>query len=296
MTSRKPEARHLEHADLVGRPEPVLHRAQDAELLRAFALERQHGIDHVLDHAGAGDLAVLGDMADQDDRRAGLLGETDERLRGGADLGHRARRGFHRVGPHGLDRIDHDQPRHRAFGQGRDDILDRGFGGELHRRVGKPQPLGAQPHLRDRLFAGDVDRAVAGAGQQAGRLGQQRRFADAGIAADQQHRAAHKAAAGDAVELGHAGGEARRVLALAGQALQRKRPPLALGADRDRHAAGRIFFGKRVPLAAGLALALPAIIRRAAVLADEGEGGFGHLWLRSRAKSLSLHKLQFAHK
>ncbi len=66
------EAGHLEHADLVGRPEPVLHRAQDAELLRAFALERQHRIDHVLDHAGAGDLAVLGDVADQDDRGAGL--------------------------------------------------------------------------------------------------------------------------------------------------------------------------------------------------------------------------------
>ena len=63
------EAGHLEHADLVGRAEAVLHRAQNAELLRAFALERQHRIDHVLDHAGAGDLAVLGDMADQDDAR-----------------------------------------------------------------------------------------------------------------------------------------------------------------------------------------------------------------------------------
>ena len=203
-TSRRPRPGHLEHADLVGRAEAVLHRAQDAELLRAFAFERQHRIDHVLDHAGAGDLAVLGDMADQDDGGAGLLGEANERLRRGAHLRHRAGRGFHRVGPHGLDRIDHDQARHRAFGQGGDDILDRGFRGKLHRRIGKPEPLGAQPHLRDRFLAGDIDRAVAGAGQQAGGLRQQRRFADAGIAADQQHRAADKAAAGDAVELGHA--------------------------------------------------------------------------------------------
>ncbi len=47
------QAGHLEHADLVGRPEAVLHRAQDAELMRAFALERHHGIDHVLDARGA---------------------------------------------------------------------------------------------------------------------------------------------------------------------------------------------------------------------------------------------------
>ena len=80
-TSRRPDAGHLEHADLVGRAEAVLHRAQDAELVRAFALEREHRVDHVLDHARAGDLAVLGDVADQDDGGAGALGEADQRLR-----------------------------------------------------------------------------------------------------------------------------------------------------------------------------------------------------------------------
>ena len=52
-------AGHLEHADLVGRAEPVLDRAQDAELVRALALEREHRVDHVLDHARAGDLPSL---------------------------------------------------------------------------------------------------------------------------------------------------------------------------------------------------------------------------------------------
>ncbi len=101
----KPQAGHLEHADLVGRAEAVLHRAQDAELVRAFALERQHGVDHVLDHAGAGDLAVLGDVADEDDGRAGVLGVADQRLRRAAHLRHRAGRGLDHVGPHGLDRV-----------------------------------------------------------------------------------------------------------------------------------------------------------------------------------------------
>ena len=57
--------RHLEHADLVGRAEAVLGRAQDAERVAAVALEIEHGVDHVLDHLGAGDLAVLGDVADE---------------------------------------------------------------------------------------------------------------------------------------------------------------------------------------------------------------------------------------
>jgi hypothetical protein len=68
-------------------------------------------------------------------------------------------------------------------------------------------------------------------------------------------------------------------MAFAGQCLQREQPALAPGADRDRHGggAGGILLGQRVPLAAGLALALPAVKGGTAVLADKGEGGFGHL-------------------
>ena len=69
-------AGHLEDADLVGGAEAVLDRAQDAELVAALALEVEHGVDHVLDHARAGDLAVLGDVADEDDGDAAALGEA----------------------------------------------------------------------------------------------------------------------------------------------------------------------------------------------------------------------------
>ena len=79
----------------------------------------------------------------------------------------------------------------------------------------------------DRLLAGDVDDALAGAGERRGGLDQQRRLADAGIAAEQEHRAAHEAAAGDAVEFGDAGRHARRVLGLAGEPLEREQPALA---------------------------------------------------------------------
>ena len=172
------------------------------------------------------------------------------------------------------------EARRLALAQRRDDVLDRGFGRELDRRLGKAEPLGAQPHLRDRFLARDVDRAVAGLRERGGGLDQQRRFADAGIAADQQHRAAHEAAAGDAVEFGHAGGQARRVMGLAGERLEREHAALARRAAGTGAVGRGAFLGDRVPLAAGVALALPAAVDRAAVLADEGGGVLGH---RTRA-------------
>ena len=84
------------------------------------------------------------------------------------------------------------------------------------------EPLGAQPHLRDRLLARDVDDALPAPRERRAGLHEQRRLADPGIAADQDHRAAHEAAAGDPVELGEAGGRARRLLGFAGKTFERK--------------------------------------------------------------------------
>ena len=108
-TSRQARAGHFEHADLVGRPEAVLHIAQDAEMMRAFALERGDGVDHVLDHARPGDLAVLGDVADQDHAGARTAWRSGSAPARAAHLRHRAGRRFDGFGPHGLDRVDHHQ-------------------------------------------------------------------------------------------------------------------------------------------------------------------------------------------
>ena len=77
------------------------------------------------------------------------------------------------------------------------------------------EPLGAQADLVDRLLAGDIGGARLAAaavrrGDRGGGLQQQGRFADAGIAADQDRRARHQPAAADAVELGDAGAAPRR--------------------------------------------------------------------------------------
>ena len=103
--------------------------------MRAVALEREDRVDHVLDDAGTRDLAILGDMPDDEERRSARLGEADQRLSRASDLAYRARRGFDRVAPHGLDRIDDHEFRRVAGAQSRDDILDQGLGRKLHRRA-----------------------------------------------------------------------------------------------------------------------------------------------------------------
>ena len=99
MTSAKTFAGHLEHADLVRRAEAVLDRAQDAELVAALALEIEHGVDHVFDDAGPGDLAIFGDMADQDHRHVRALGEIGQLMRRRADLATRIPARFRRCRP-----------------------------------------------------------------------------------------------------------------------------------------------------------------------------------------------------
>jgi hypothetical protein len=156
----------------------------------------------VLDHARAGDLAFLGDVADQNHRRTCGFRVADDGLGRRAHLSHRAGCRFGEVGPQRLDGIENDEVRSPAVGQRGKDILDIGFRREFDRSAGDAEPLRPQPHLRDRLFARDVDDAIAFGGQSCRRLHQQRRLADAGIAAHQDGRAAHEAAAGGAVELG----------------------------------------------------------------------------------------------
>jgi hypothetical protein len=109
-------------------------------------------------------------------------------------------------------------------------------------------------------------------------LDQQSRFADAGISAQQQHRAAHESAAGDAIEFRDAGGEPRRVVRFAGKWLERELPALARRLAGQSGAVGA-FLADRIPLAAGVALALPAAVDGAAVLTDKRIVATGHRFL-----------------
>src|SRR5262249_30709981 len=119
--------------------------------------------------------------------------------------------------------------------------------------------------------------AMSGLGEGGRDLDQQRRFADAGITAEEEHRAADEPAAGDAVELGDAASESRCVVRRAGERLEREQAALARRTPGHLRPRGRgAFLGDGVPFATGVALALPAAINGAAVLADEAGVATGH--------------------
>ena len=86
------------------------------------------------------------------------------------------------------------------------------------------EPARALGHLAHGFLAGRVQHGLV-AGERRGALQQQRRLADAGLAADQRHRARDEAAAQHAVELREAGRHARFGLASRAARQPRRRPP-----------------------------------------------------------------------
>ena len=163
--------------------------------------------------------------------------------------------------------------------QRREDDLDIGLGGQLHVGAAEAEPLRAEPDLGHRLFARDVDDALAALGQRRRGLQQERRFADARVAADQHGRAHDEAAAGDPVELADAGGDARRAISVSpASGTSATGRPAGGGRSSGPAPTPRIdhLLDDGVPLAAALAAALPAHMRGAAGLADIGGLGFGH--------------------
>ena len=96
-TPRRPLSVIAKTPDLVDGAEAVLDRAHQAEARMRVALEIEHGVDDVLQHARPGERAVLGDVADEDDAGARSLGEARQLRRALAHLRHRAGRRLQRV-------------------------------------------------------------------------------------------------------------------------------------------------------------------------------------------------------
>ena len=91
------------------------------------ALEIEDGVDDVLEHARAGDRALLRHVADEDHDDPALLREPRQLRRAFADLGDAAWRRGQRLGVGGLDRIDDDDLGLRRPDR-RDDRLELDFG------------------------------------------------------------------------------------------------------------------------------------------------------------------------
>jgi hypothetical protein len=138
------------------------------------------------------------------------------------------------------------------------DGAKRGLCGELHRGVGETHALGPRPDLLNGFLTGDVGAPGAAPGGLGGHLQEERGLAHAGIAAQQDRRARHHAAAADPVELVDAGGDAWRGRRLVLKPLERQAPDL--GRLGGGHGAGRAslrFLDQGVPGAARRALARP---------------------------------------
>ena len=201
----------------------------------AVALELQHAVDEMLEHARPGDRAVLGDVPDEERRDAGLLRDPQQPRRRLAHLRDRARRRADLLRPERLHRVDHADGGPLALERGAHGVELR-LGEDLD-VVAAAEPRRPELHLRDRLLTGHEQRATV-ARDRAERGQQQRRLADSRLAADEHERRGHEPAAEHAVELGHAG---RDPVGLLGhdvdepQRLTRLRR--ACGAARSRRAA-----------------------------------------------------------
>ena len=168
-----------------------------------IALEIEHGVDHVFQHARPGQRALLGHVPDQDHRRAALLRQPGEPRRAFAHLRHRPRRRSERVRPQSLDRVDHRDLRRLRLQHG--EYL---FQPDFREQLELPGIQGQAPRAQGDLLAGFLAAHVEHlrrAGEHRQRLQEQGTLADARITADQHHAAGDQTAAERAVELADAG-------------------------------------------------------------------------------------------
>ncbi len=211
VTAEMPSWDEVEAADLVDGAEPVLHGPDHPEARVAVALEVQYDVDDVLEHAGPGDRAVLGDVADEDGGDVAGLGHPDQGRRHLLDLGDAAGHPLEVGGTDRLDGVDDQQARSHLVDVGQDGA-EVGLGREVELVVDPAGPVGPEPDLGRRLLAGDVEGASLVAGRLGGHLQQEGALADAGLSGEKDGRARHQPSAEHPVELGHPAGAERRLL------------------------------------------------------------------------------------
>ena len=147
----------------------------------------------------------------------------------------------------------------------------RGLGGELDRRVREAKTFGAQPDLGDRLFAGNVDDAVARVGE---RRGAWIRSVDLPMPGSPPTSSAEPGTNPPPVTRSSSAiPEDRRgaSLAVARELFECEYTSFSAGCARGHRGDcwNAALLADRVPFAARLALALPTAVDGAAVLADE---------------------------
>ena len=177
-TARSPSSRISKMPDLAGGAEAVLDRGQDAQRMVPVAVKGQDGVDQVLDGPGPGQVAVLGDVADQDDGHPGGLGQPGQPVHTRPDLGQAPGRARELVVGDGLDGVDDHQGGLMAHDGGLDGHhIVPGQGQQVlgHRA----DPGGPAADLGQGLLGGGQQHLGAGGGHRGQDLEEQGGLADA---------------------------------------------------------------------------------------------------------------------
>ena len=165
-----------------------------------LALELENRIDHMLQHPRPCKIPFLSHMADEDDGDVVFLGDAEEGVGAFPHLGDAAGGGADRREHHRLNRVNDDDLR-ALLSDGGDDRVEVAAGEDKEVFRVHPEPSRPQVQLSGRFLARDIEHLEVFR-QRLGNLQQQRRLADARVAAQQHQRAFHQSAAQHPVQLG----------------------------------------------------------------------------------------------
>ena len=262
---------HLEYADLIGRAEAVLRRSQEAIRMKALALQVEDGIHDVLKHARAGDIAVLGDVPDENGGNLRRLGQVHELECAFAELRNTARAGGNRIQVGRLDGVDDNHPRTQALDLAEHRLQVR-FGQDIEVGCFGLDPVAAEAQLPSRFLAGDVEHRCLGCHPR-GKLQQEGGFANPRVAAQQDKLAGDDPAAEHAVELTETAADAALRLGLD---LRQQDGTGRAWPEAARGLVGGGRFGEAVPRATFRAAPVPLRSGRPAISAGEVASLTGH--------------------
>src|SRR5262245_50371038 len=169
-----------------------------------LALEIQNRVDDMLERLRPREVAVFGNVTDENGRNV-LPFRGKQKLRGGfTDLPDAARRRLELDGKNRLYRIDDDE-RGLEASDFFEDAFDARFRKQVEGRCTDAQPVAAALDLVLGFLARRIEDWSDVGGEMGCRLQQQRRLANARFATEQHERTRHDAPAQDAIELPDAG-------------------------------------------------------------------------------------------
>ena len=146
-------AEHLVDAQFGGRTETVLDGTEDAVHIMLVAFKLEDSIDDVFEHLRTSQRAFLGDVADEDDGRARLLGELEDTGGTFAHLTNAACTRLEVIGGDGLDGVD-DEDVGLDIGDVGEDGVEVGFAGDVDGVEGiRTQAGGTELELVGGFFA-----------------------------------------------------------------------------------------------------------------------------------------------